>query len=130
MGKFERGKGRSLMVIEPTEQQAAQGAAEARRMRYHMPVRVIDDVQLAGAIAGSRLLDMLHDSDEYDKLNPSTKLKAIELALTQAFGRAESALQEEKVRKADAPEGKQVMREHLLRLSNLVDLPEMRKDKK
>ncbi len=131
MGRFQRGKGTSLMVVDAEEeQQAATSAAEFRQMRYRMPLHVIDDVQLAGAIASNRLLDMLSNGDEYEKLPPNTKLKAIELAMTQAFGRTDSGLQEEKLRSPEKSETKQVMREHLMRLSALVDLPEMRKDKK
>ena len=131
MGRFQRGKGTSLMVVDTAEeQQAAPSAAEFRQMRYRMPLHVIDDVQLAGAIASNRLLDMLSNGDEYEKLAPNTKLKAIELAMTQAFGRSDSALQEEKMRVPEKPGSEQIMREHLMRLSDLVDLPEMRKDKK
>ena len=130
MGRFQRGKGTSLMVVDTAEeQQAAASAAEFRQMRYRMPLHVIDDVQLAGAIASNRLLDMLANGDEYEKLAPNTKLKAIELAMTQAFGRSDSALQEEKMRVPEKSDSKQIMREHLMRLSDLVDLPEMRKDK-
>lgn len=128
MSRFKRGKGTSLMVVaQPTPEDTVNTHANVRRLRYQMPLHAIDNVQAAGVVASSRLLDMLTDETEFQNLSQHARLKAIELALTQAFGRASSSLDEEKVRKTDAPAQKATLREQLVRLNNLVQLPEMRK---
>lgn len=128
MARFERGKGTSLMVVpKATPEEDVNEGLKERRMRYAMPLQAVDNVQLAGVVASSRLLDLLADEDTYRSLNPQAKLKAIELSLTQAFGRADSALQEEKIKRPESDTKRAGMREHLMRLGKLVELPEMRK---
>lgn len=131
MAKFERGRGTSLMVVpQSVEPKTEKLPKKERMLRYSMPLEALDNVQVAGLVASNRLLDMLQDQQTFEGLSPQAKLKAIELAMTQAFGRADSALQEEKVRQPEGRESEVVLKKELMRLGKLVELPEMRKTEK
>lgn len=130
MSRFERGRTTALVVVESGKKEGvtAEDAVQTR-MRYTMPMKAMDNIQLAGLVASSRLLDMLTDEQTFEGLRPSDRLKAIELSMTQAFGRVTTA---EEARKA-APEADALktisLREKLVALGKVVDLPELNKKK-
>ena len=127
MSRFKRGTGTSLMVVDnpqKSEERETTTVYKERKLRYAMPLQAVDNVQTAGVVASSRLLDMLTDEDTWDKMRPSDRLRLIELSMTQAFGRIDSSLQEEKLK--GGGERPQQLRNALQSLQ--AKLPEM-KDK-
>lgn len=128
MRRFKRGTGTSLMVVDnppQREERETTTVYQERKLRYAMPLQAVDNVQTAGVVASSRLLDMLTDEDTWEKMRPSDRLRLIELSMTQAFGRIDSSLQEEKL-KGGGGDRPQQLRNALQSLQ--AKLPEM-KDK-
>jgi hypothetical protein len=131
MSRFERGKQTALVVVpQATPEEEVHQAVQDRRQRYAMPLQALDNVKIAGLVATSRLLDILtndSEKDGFDTLKPLEQAKFIELAMTQAFGRVDSATNERK-NIPDPDNAKTVtLRDNLKRLGNLIELPEMRK---
>lgn len=130
MAKFERGKSTSLVVVPDISSKEDVSEIVAQRMRYAVPMQALDNIQLAGVVASSRMLDLITDDEEYDKLKPMEKLKLMEMSMTQAFGRVDSAITEQKANPNRPQSQKGVdLRDNLHRLSKLVVLPELKKDK-
>lgn len=126
--KFERGKSTSLVVVPNAPKADDVSQIVEQRMRYAIPMQALDNIQLAGVVASSRMLDLITNDEEYQALKPLEKLRLLEMSMTQAFGRVDSAIQEQRANPTNpnAPKGV-ALRENLTRLNKLVVLPELKK---
>jgi hypothetical protein len=90
---MEGGKmSRDLPIVDLSEHGTFDDAVSiAMNERFSMPLVVVAALRQAGKKVTLRLLEMVQDDAQFDKMTPAEKMKLAELVLDRAYGRTETA---------------------------------------